>query len=70
LVKAVRLGVVQVLRDSGIHASDIRGIGISGQMHSLVMLDENNRVLRAGSCGAMVHTAECDEIHQRVAKSG
>lgn len=67
--KAVRLGVVQVLRDSGIHASDIRGIGISGQMHSLVMLDENNRVLRPAIlwCDGRT-TAECDEIHQRVGK--
>ena len=67
--KAVRLGVAQVLRDSGIHASDIRGIGISGQMHSLVMLDENNRVLRPAIlwCDGRT-TAECDEIHQRVGK--
>lgn len=30
---------------SKVSASDIKGIGVSGQMHGLVMLDENNNVL-------------------------
>ena len=67
--QAVRLGTEQVLRDSGVQAADIRGIGISGQMHSLVMLDENNQVLRPAIlwCDGRT-TAECDEIHRRVGK--
>ena len=67
--RAVRLGTAQVLRDSGVQAADIRGIGISGQMHSLVMLDENNQVLRPAIlwCDGRT-TAECDEIHRRVGK--
>ena len=67
--QAVRLGTAQVLRDSGVQAADIRGIGISGQMHSLVMLDENNQVLRPAIlwCDGRT-TAECDEIHRRVEK--
>ncbi|MFN3324263.1 MAG: xylulokinase [Bryobacteraceae bacterium] len=35
-----------VLRESGAAGSDIGGIGLSGQMHGLVMLDANDRVIR------------------------
>ena len=66
---AVRHGVSQVLRDSAIQPSDIKGIGISGQMHSLVMLDENNQVLRPAILWCDGRTAkECEEIHERVGK--
>lgn len=36
----------QVVKESGVLKEDIKGIGISGQMHGLVMLDEANEVLR------------------------
>ncbi|WP_077611468.1 xylulokinase [Clostridium sp. Marseille-P2415] len=36
----------QVVTESGVLKEDIKGIGISGQMHGLVMLDENNEVIR------------------------
>ncbi len=39
-------GIASVLADSSIAACDIKGIGLSGQMHGLVMLDADNRVLR------------------------
>ncbi len=35
-----------VLRQSGVPADSIRGIGLSGQMHGLVLLDSANRVIR------------------------
>lgn len=35
-----------VLAKSGLDGAEIRGIGLSGQMHGLVVLDEANRVLR------------------------
>ena len=40
--------VVKEALDSGkvANAADIKGIGISGQMHGLVMLDENGEVIR------------------------
>lgn len=41
-VKSVR----QVLRDSGIDPRDISGIGLTGQMHGMVMLDARGKVLR------------------------
>lgn len=40
---AVVQGVQAVLQASGVDAADIKGIGLSGQMHGLVMLDENGR---------------------------
>lgn len=36
----------RVVRESGIKAEDIKGIGLSGQMHGLVMLDEAGEVIR------------------------
>ncbi len=36
----------KVLRDSGIDAGRIAGIGLTGQMHGLVMLDKQGNVLR------------------------
>src|SRR3954463_7414454 len=36
----------QVLQSAGIHGSDIAAIGLTGQMHGLVMLNERGDVLR------------------------
>jgi xylulokinase len=56
-----------VLRDSELPPSDIAGIGISGQMHGLVMLDESNKPLRRSIIWCDQRTAkECDEITRRV----
>lgn len=35
-----------VVTKSGVNSSDIAGVGLSGQMHGLVMLDENCEVIR------------------------
>ena len=43
---AVVQGVQAVLQASGVDVADIKGIGLSGQMHGLVMLDETGEVLR------------------------
>lgn len=43
---AVVEGIKQVLAQSGVKSSDICGIGLSGQMHGLVMLDAENKVIR------------------------
>ena len=42
MVQAIR----QVLRQSGAPGKDVRGIGLSGQMHGLVMLDRKDQVIR------------------------
>ncbi len=44
--EAVLKTLSQVVAESGVLSEDIKGIGISGQMHGLVMLDENNEVIR------------------------
>ena len=38
--------VKAVVSGSGVNKNDIKGIGISGQMHGLVMLDKDNNVIR------------------------
>ncbi|MHB1483197.1 MAG: xylulokinase [Saccharofermentanales bacterium] len=56
-----------VLAKSGIHPADIKGIGLSGQMHGLVMLDEDGEVLRPSIIWCDQRTQEeCDEITRRV----
>lgn len=56
-----------VMEKSGVQASDIAGIGISGQMHGLVMLDEDGKPLRRSIIWCDQRTAkECEEITGRV----
>lgn len=48
-------------------ASDVAGIGLSGQMHGLVLLDEQDEVLRPAILWNDQRTqAECDEIEERI----
>lgn len=52
-----------VISESGVDASEIRGVGISGQMHGLVMLDKDGAVLRESILWCDGRTgAECREI--------
>ena len=45
--KAAMIRTIQtVVTKSGVAKEEIKGIGISGQMHGLVMLDKENQVLR------------------------
>jgi xylulokinase len=43
---ACQAAVKGVLAEAGASGSDVRGIGLSGQMHGLVLLDEDNAVIR------------------------
>jgi xylulokinase len=43
---AAQQAIRGVLKEAGATGKDIRGIGLSGQMHGLTMLDETNRVIR------------------------
>ena len=64
---AVKITCKKVMADSGISKSDVAGIGLSGQMHGLVMLDKDNRVIRPSIIWCDQRTAaECEEITQRV----
>lgn len=58
-----------VLEASGVDKNDIAGIGISGQMHGLVMLDENNDVIRKSIIWCDQRTAaEVDEMNQKIGR--
>lgn len=58
-----------VISESGVAGEDIKGIGLSGQMHGLVMLDENNEVIRNSIIWCDQRTAkECEEITEKVGK--
>ena len=58
-----------VLEQSGIDAHDVAGVGLSGQMHGLVMLDGQNNVLRPAIIWCDQRTGkECEEITERVGR--
>jgi xylulokinase len=64
---ASRDGIRAVIAESGIDASDIKGIGLAGQMHGLVMLDAAGEVLRRSIIWCDQRTGkECEEITSRV----
>ena len=61
--------VKAVITESGVSNTDIVGIGISGQMHGLVMLDEANEVIRNSIIWCDQRTAEeCEDIEQLVGR--
>lgn len=52
-----------VINDSGVNAGDIKGIGLSGQMHGLVMLDKSGAVIRPSIIWCDGRTEkECEDI--------
>ena len=57
--------LTQVVKQSGAAPGDIKGIGISGQMHGLVMLDETGNVIRPSIIWCDQRTgAEVEEMLQ------
>ena len=59
--------IKKVINASGISPSEIAGIGFSGQMHGLVMLDENGESLRKSIIWCDGRTVdECAEITEKV----
>lgn len=60
---AVVESVGAVLNKSSADSAEIAGVGLSGQMHGLVMLDKNGEVLRRSIIWCDQRTArECEEI--------
>ena len=56
-----------VIEKSGVSPADIVGVGLSGQMHGLVMLDETNAVLRPSIIWCDQRTAaECEDIERLI----
>src|SRR5258706_412021 len=67
--EAVSASVKQVLTESNIGGERIAAIGLTGQMHGLVLLDEAGNVLRPAILWNDQRTqSQCDEIHQRIGK--
>jgi xylulokinase len=59
----------QVLSQSQVNPPDVKGIGLTGQMHGLVLLDGDGQVLRPAILWNDQRTgAECDEIRTRLGK--
>jgi xylulokinase len=57
----------EVLATTGTPAADVRAIGLTGQMHGLVLLDGDHRVLRPAILWNDQRTgAQCDEIRRRL----
>lgn len=57
----------EVMAKSGADMHDVKGIGLSGQMHGLVMLDKANKVLRRSIIWCDQRTAaQCAEITEKV----
>lgn len=65
--QAIAASIRQALDEAGTNSDSIAAIGLTGQMHGLVLLDEQGEVLRPAilwndqRCGA-----ECDLIRERV----
>ncbi len=69
--KATVESVRKALKQSGINAESIVGIGLSGQMHSSVFLDQHNRVLRPSILWCDTRTKQqCQWIVERVGVEG
>jgi len=59
----------RVLSQSKVDPSEVEGVGLTGQMHGLVLLDRDGEVLRPAILWNDQRTgAECDEIRQRLGK--
>jgi len=59
----------KVLADCGVRGDEIKGIGLTGQMHGLVLLDKDGEVLRPAILWNDQRTgAQCDAIRARVGK--
>ena len=61
--------IQQVIAQSGVLGGDIKGIGLTGQMHGLVLLDEKGEVLRPAILWNDQRTGEqCDTIRSRLGR--
>ena len=67
--EAVSASIRSVLEKAGISGERIAAVGLTGQMHGLVLLDESGNILRPAILWNDQRTqSQCDEIHQRIGK--
>lgn len=65
----MQAAVRQVLGSSNVPADEIASIGLTGQMHGLVMLAENGQVIRPAILWNDQRTGQqCEEIRRRIGK--
>ncbi|RLF31586.1 MAG: xylulokinase [Thermoplasmata archaeon] len=67
--RATVTSVKKVIKKAKVNGKEVKGIGLSGQMHGLVCLDARNRVLRPAILWNDQRTGEeCEEITEKVGK--
>ncbi len=60
----------KVVAETAVSTQDIKGIGLTGQMHGMVLLDKNGEVLRPALLWNDQRTgAECDEMRDKIGKA-
>jgi len=65
--KATYVSIRNVLAKSGVSPDEVKGLGLSGQMHGAVLLDKDNQVLRRAIIWCDQRSgAECDQITELV----
>jgi len=66
---AVSAAIRSALQQAGLSGASVAALGLTGQMHGLVLLDENGRVLRPAILWNDQRTqSQCDEIHRRIGR--
>ena len=67
--EAVSASVKSVLEKAGVSGERVAAVGLTGQMHGLVLLDEAGNILRPAILWNDQRTqSQCDEIHRRIGK--
>ena len=62
-------GIKDVMEKSKVKNSQIKGVGLSGQMHGLVLLDKENKLIRDSIIWCDQRTEkECEEITEKIGK--
>ena len=65
--RGAQTAISRALELSGDRARDLVGLGLTGQMHGLVLLDEHDEVIRPAILWCDQRTErQCEEIHERV----
>ncbi len=66
---AISASIRAALQQAGVDGESVAAVGLTGQMHGLVLLDGAGEVLRPAILWNDQRTqAQCDEIHQRIGK--
>jgi len=66
---ATAKSIRQVLAKTGVDVTAVKGIGLTGQMHGLVLLDENGEVLRLAILWNDQRTGpQCDAIRAKLGR--